>query len=484
MGRKESQKGDEVVLTMSSGQGASEVEQKKDVGSQQQEFRLYKMRFAGCFALAVLNIVCAMNWVLFSTIAIDTGEHFGINLTKVNWLANIVCAMYLVSAPVVPVLVRRISIRGITFAAAGLLLVGSWMRYAATASYFHDRPSGAYGLLFMGSVLVGIAQCWLQVVPPAYSELWFNLKGRTTCTMILSIANPVGGAIGDLVAPIIVTSPPDLPKLLLIIGILSSAVAPLSLFVLRRPRTPPTRSAAGRDELEGGAVEIEWKGMMELVGLGDATGEKRITVRERLDFWLIAFLFAVIVGFFDAFLTLTNQIFNPVGYDENQAGYIGAAIIVSGLISAIVTAPLFDRFFHFRLALAAKILIPISGISFFAFIWAVKPHSLAGIFVLSVIMGISSFPLLPIALELAAEVVYNSGVGAPTTSAILYLLANGFSVVTVVGMNALQGGPDASPPLNMRKALIFEGVFVFVASFFSLLLKGEQARKRLDVGKK
>ena len=91
---------------------------------------------------------------------------------------------------------------------------------------------------------------------------------------------------------------------------------------------------------------------------------------------------------------------------------------------ALVSAPLFDRYFHFRLALASKILVHImsvlphpasfvatdsnrrSGISFFALIWAVKPEGLPGLYILAVLMGVSSFIMLPVELELSAEVVF------------------------------------------------------------------------------
>lgn len=47
-------------------------------------------------------------------------------------------------------------------------------------------------------------------------------------------------------------------------------------------------------------------------------------------------LFTVLIGFFDAFLTLTNQIFEPVGYDSDTAGFLGAAVIISGLIACVL----------------------------------------------------------------------------------------------------------------------------------------------------
>lgn len=42
----------------------------------------------------------------------------------------------------------------------------------------------------IGQVGAGIAQPWFQIVGPKYSELWFGLKGRTTATAIIAIANP------------------------------------------------------------------------------------------------------------------------------------------------------------------------------------------------------------------------------------------------------------------------------------------------------
>ena len=64
-----------------------------------------------------------------------------------------------------------------------------------------------------------IAQPIFQIMGPIYSETWFDLKGRTTATMIVAIgmdsyllptfsdscvlANPFGGALGQLLSPIV-----------------------------------------------------------------------------------------------------------------------------------------------------------------------------------------------------------------------------------------------------------------------------------------
>ena len=43
----------------------------------------------------------------------------------------------------------------------------------------------------------------------------------------------------------------------------------------------------------------------------------------------------------DAFLTLINQLFEPVGYSSDVAGYIGAATIFSGLLGSVLPFSLF-----------------------------------------------------------------------------------------------------------------------------------------------
>lgn len=271
--------------------------------------------------------------------------------------------MYVFAAPCVPFLVHTISIQGLSFLASALMVLGAWsvlplcpariahrrlhrLRYAATSSSLSSE--GAYALLFIGSALIGISQCFFQTVAPSYSETWFGLKSRTTSTSLIAIANPFGGAVASILAPAIVSSPSDLPTLLLIAGIVSSVVVPLAFAIGKRPPTPPTRSAEGRAASEGDA----FGSVVVLLGLrkGELTG------RERLDFAIVAFvspfaawgtkrrglmnftsqLFTVLIGFFDAFLTLTNQIFEPVGYDSDTAGFIGAAVIISGLVAYVL----------------------------------------------------------------------------------------------------------------------------------------------------
>ena len=83
------------------------------------------------------------------------------------------------------------------------MLVAAWVRYAGTARSLSKR--GSYALLIIGQVslpstfpidrtlnqttqlFAAMAQPIFQVLGPKYSEKWFDLKGRTTATMIISV---------------------------------------------------------------------------------------------------------------------------------------------------------------------------------------------------------------------------------------------------------------------------------------------------------
>jgi FLVCR family MFS transporter 7 len=110
------------------------------------------------------------------------------------------------------------------------------------------------------------------------------------------------------------------------------------------------------------------------------------------------------------------------------------------------------------------------------------------------LIGICGITLLPVALEIAAELTR-----APdASSAFLWAACSIFQVIMVLCMflfsprshavanvfltaeSALRAGPNAKPPLNMRNALIFHGTIICVVSLLTFGLKGEQTRRERD----
>ena len=61
---------------------------------------------------------------------------------------------------------------------------------------------------------------------------------------------------------------------------------------------------------------------------------------------------------------------SPVGYSANESGFMGATLLLSGILAAVATAPLFDRILVHHLTVTVRALCTISGVGWLALIWA------------------------------------------------------------------------------------------------------------------
>lgn len=425
-------------------------------------YRLYKRRFAGLAALIFLNIVSAMSWPWFGPISNDMATDFDITLDQVNWLGNIVALVYLPTAFLIPQIVTKYGLRRCYELGAIALILSAWIRYAGTAKTLSGGR--AYALLMIGQFFASIAQPIYQVLGPKYSEVWFNLQGRTTATMAIAISNPIGGAVGQLISPLIGST----RQSILVLGIISTAVTPLIFFIANAPPTPPTYA--------GSKPSPSLMSLLRAMAGKTVPPEAHMSSRERIDFGIMILIFGTLVAASNAFAILTAQIFQPVGYSADVSGFLGACLLLTGIVAAIATAPLFDRVFTHKLALTTKILVPCVAVAWLSLIWAAKPNNEAGLFVVMTLIGICSVTMLPVALELACEVTRN----ADGSSAILWFTGNLFGVMFILVQGALRADETATPPLNMHRALIFNGSFIIVASLSVFFIRGKQVRKRAD----
>ncbi|KAJ7358488.1 major facilitator superfamily domain-containing protein [Mycena albidolilacea] len=421
-------------------------------------YRLYKRRFVG---MVILNMVSAMASPWFGPISNKMVSEFGITLDQVNWLGNAMACMYLPVSLAIPEIIRRYGIRRCCDIGAAGLLASAWIRYAGTVHSLSTR--GAYGLLIIGQFCAAIAQPIFQVIGPKYSETWFDFKGRTTATMILSIANPIGGALGQLISPIGSTR-----HSILVLAIIASVGAPFVLLVGAAPPTPPTYSASK-----------DTPGLLSLartmLNKGRPT-DGSMTLRERLDFVIVVFVFGVLAAAVNVFGFLSGEILHPLGYSAGSAGLMGATLILSGIVAALVSAPLFDRVLTSHLAITAKVIVPVLSAAWLSLIWAARPNNSGALFAIFAIIGVMSITMLPVMLELACEITRN----ADGSSALLWFACNGFVIIFVLVEGALRAGLDASPPQNMRRALIFNGVVVMSTLSIIFFLRGQQTRKQID----
>ncbi|CAG8199770.1 unnamed protein product [Penicillium salamii] len=413
-------------------------------------YRVYKRRFWGLAQLVLLNIV----WLTFSSISTTAAEYFDVSESAINWMSTGYLFAFGVVSPLVIWILNKGGPKPAIVITASLLLVGNWLRYAGTRA-----NGGIFGLAMFGQILIGFAQPFCLCAPTRYSELWFSDRGRTSATAVASLANPLGAALGQLVDAEWASKPSDIPNMVLYISIISSVAAIPSFFLPASPPTPASASSAEPHTPLGVAV-------------------RQLTTT--WEFWQILIPFAVYVGFFNSVSSLLNQILSPYNFSETEAGIAGAILIVVGLVTAAIIAPITDRYKHYLGSI--RVLVPIVAATYIGLIFS--PSSTAGIapsYVVMALLGASSFALLPVVLEYLAEITYP--LSPEIGSTICWTGGQLLGACFILIQDALKAGDDARPPGNMRNSLIFAAVVAGVAAPFALtigLFRVVQ-RRRLEV---
>lgn len=257
--------------------------------------------------------------------------------------------------------------------------------------------------------------------------------GRVAATAVASLANPFGAALGQLIGPLWATDTTGVPKMVLYTSILSAAATLPAPFIPRAPPTPPSVTAASeRLDLVAALRKLPTNG----------------------SFWLLCIPFSVYVGFFNATSSLLNQIFEPYGFSETDAGIAGGLLIIVGLVSSAIVSPLVDR--TKRYSLTIKILVPLIALSYLALIFMPATGSVIGPYIICSLIGATSFSLLPCALEYL--VVVTHPISPEITSTICWTSGQLLGAVFIIIMNALKGGWAGAPDGSMMRALIFQAV--------------------------
>ncbi|KAJ5107949.1 Major facilitator superfamily domain general substrate transporter [Penicillium angulare] len=418
-------------------------------------YKVYKRRFWGLAQLVLLNIVVSWDWLTFSAISGTAAEYFNVSESAINWMSTGYLFAFCVASPFVIWVLNKGGPKPAIIITATLLLVGNWLRYAGTKA-----NGGIFGLAMFGQILIGLAQPFCLCAPTRYSDLWFSDKGRTSATAVASLANPLGAALGQLIDSEWASKPSDIPDMVLYISIIATVAAIPSFFLPAAPPTPPSASSD-----------------IPRTPLIPATRALLGTV----EFWLIFIAFSIYVGFFNSVSSLLNQILEPHGFSETEAGIAGAILIVVGLVTAAIISPITDRYKHYLGSI--RVLVPIVVVSYIGLIFA--PSSPAGIapsYVIMALIGASSFALLPVVLEYLVEITYpfSPEIGSTICWTGGQLLGACFILI----QDALKDGASASPPFNMHRALIFSCVLCAVAAPFpvSLGLFGRVVtRRRLEI---
>jgi MFS family permease len=426
------------------------------------EYKVYKRRWFGLTQLVLLNIIVSWDWLSFSAGSTTASQYYNITESDINWLSTSFLFAFTLISPLTIYILHRGGPKPAIIIASVLILAGNWIRYGATRA----GPNGSFGGVMFGQILTGLAQPFVLSAPTRYSDLWFTNRGRVAATAVMSLANPFGGALGQLIDPFWAGGPGDIPNMVLYIAIISSVATLPSFFIPAGPPTPSSPSST--------------------------TPKQKLLPSLRFlftspEFYMIMIPFSVYVGLFNSCSSLINQMLAPYSFSETAAGIAGALLIVVGLVASAVTSPIIDRTKSYLVAI--KLQVPIIALCYLAFTWAPGTRSFAAVYAILSLLGAASFSLVPVVLEYLIEITHP--VSPEVTSTICWsggqLLGGIFILISGALRDSDGGDADtdngtARPPGNMYRALIFQAVLALVVAPLPLALgfcgRGRSVRMR------
>jgi predicted MFS family arabinose efflux permease len=353
----------------------------------------------GWHVMIAYSLVCASTqvlWLTYATITTESSHYYGVSVGAIGWLAEIFPLLYVALAIPAGRLLDRwfrpsLVIGGALAAAGGLVRLGGH----------------SFAWAMAGQAIVAVAQ---PVVLSAVSKLageYLPLPQRAGGITVGSAGGFAGMLIALLLGPTL-GAHGHIQRLLEAEALIAILPALALALTLRRAGQETNEHAA----IEGSATRALWRlpQMRTLCGL-------------------------VFVGFgiFVALTTWLQQLLEPSGVSEAQAGVLLVAMIIAGLVGCAVLPPMVSCRRRERSFMQAVVLIGCAG----CVVLGVAPWlGVRGLVLVA--LGVTLLPALPVILTSAERL---AGTAAGTAGAIVWMAGNLGGLVVALVVQALVHHP-------------------------------------------
>ncbi len=388
-----------------------------------QSFRVYGYRWVVLGVFMLVNLTVQMLWITYAPITGPAAKFYGVTDLQIGWLAMSFMITYIPLSFPASWAIDKYGFRKAV--SVGVVFMGVF-------SLLRGLAGTNYTLVLIGSVGIAIGQPFLMNAWTKVPANWFAFDERATAVGLVTLANLLGTAIGMVLTPIL-TEQLSIPTVQQIYGGVTMLAAVLFIVLAREhPQTPPCPPG------------MEVRSLM-------LDGLKQIV--KSVPFWLFVIVYFLGLGIFNGISTWVENIIRPRGFTPIDAGTLGAAMIVGGILGAVVIPLLSDkqhkrqRFMLIGVILAIPGLV---GVTFATSLWL--------ILVSAFWMGFFLISVAPIGMQYVAEVTYPAPEG---TSNGLIQLAGQLSVVFVYIMEAMKSPDGAFTPsliLSIGLLVVLVGV--------------------------
>ena len=354
--------------------------------------------------IAAIPIIVSteMMWLTFSPIASIIAEHYGVSGFAVDMLATSYMLMFIVFCFPSAYVIDRFGFRKSLI--IGALLTGV---FGFTRAAF----AGSFAAVAVSQFLIACGQPFLLNITTKAAANWFPFEERATADGLLTMAQYAGFAIPMVLSPILAESMGIQSMLFVFAVIAIISMLAVLIFIREKPAVPPPGPAYERDDFSRAAIGALFKNKGYLLALACAF---------------------ISIGVFNTILTLIESILMPRGITSAEAGIIGAAFVVAGVIGAIVLPIISDKVgirikFMFT---AVALLVPLYlGLTF------VKSFVILAI--IAAVAGFSIMGVAPILFQHSSEVAYPAQEG--TSLGMILLMGQISGALFVLLFEAISG---------------------------------------------
>jgi MFS family permease len=405
-------------------------------------FKVYRFRWTILSIYMFLVAVNQMLWITFAPITSDATVYYGVSDIWIGILSMCFMIVFVVVSIPASWIIDKYGIRvGVGIGAAFTGIFGLLRGFVTTD----------FDLLLIAQIGIAIGQPFILNAITKFAARWFPIEERATAAGLGTLAMYVGILAGMILTPYLIIGS-GIGGMLYIYGVFAMIAA--VIFVVFAKEGPPT-APCRPDQEERSLV---YDGIKNIFKVRDFN-------------WLL-FIFFIGLGVFNSVTTWIENILNPRGFSNTQAGITGGLMIAGGILGALIIPILSD---HYRrrtpfiiIALAGATLCLV-GITYATSYWLLLISGAGlGFFLLS--SG-------PIGFQYGAEITYPTSEG--TSNGMLLLMGQISGIAFIFGMDAFKSSQTGSMtfPLIVLIALMALSILMSTQLKESSLISKEKVHK-------
>jgi len=385
----------------------------------EKEIKVYGYRWVVLGVFFLINLVMQLHWITFAPITIESAAFYNVDELWIGMLSMIFMIVYLFMSVPASYIVDKYGIR--VGVGIGAILTGI---FGMLKGFYSD----SFTMIFIAQTGISIAQPFILNSVTSVAAKWFPIKERATAGGIAVLGQLLGIMIAMALTPFLFSAY-EMKGMLMIYGIVTVVVTVLFLGLMKeKPLTSP--DPEGKEERH-----TVFEGLKHIL--------------KQKDMIILIFILFLALGMFNAVTTWIQVILEPRGFDMEQAGIVGAIMLVGGILGAIIIPPISDKMRKRKPFLIMAMILTTPGLVGLTYATDFK-LLLASSFV----FGFFFMAAGPIGYQYSAEVSYPAP--EATSQGLLVLAGQVSGIIFIFGMDMFNTAFDSMAPFM----LLFVGMMV------------------------